>query len=222
MRGGKKQSHQSNQTADDVHKRARDLVATLEFQLQQLEEGGDADLESGATPIGLTENLNLLLQDVSTLERMLEEGGEREILRKRAVLLAADAQALRHSVERFLKNNYAFRKEKNERSLLFGGAASRAESVAVDSFLRERTSLTSSHAMLDEVSAAAENVMGALQGQRTTLKVAHKRVLDIASSLGVSNSLMKIIERRTVGDKVLVYGGSAFISLLLLAVWWWK
>jgi Golgi SNAP receptor complex protein 2 len=92
----------------------------------------------------------------------------------------------------------------------------------VDSFLKERSSLLSSNAMMDEVAQAAESVMGALKDQRTVLKGAHKRVLDIATSLGVSNSLMKIIERRTVGDRVLVYGGSAFIVLLLVAVWWFR
>jgi Golgi SNAP receptor complex protein 2 len=72
--------------------------------------------------------------------------------------------------------------------------------------------------MMDEVTAAASNVMGALRDQRNVLKGAHKRVLDISSSLGVSNSLLKIIERRTVGDKILVYGGSACILLLLFLV----
>jgi Golgi SNAP receptor complex protein 2 len=94
--------------------------------------------------------------------------------------------------------------------------------VAVDSSLRERAALLSSHAMLDEVAGAAGSVMGALREQRGVLKGAHRRVLDVAASLGVSNSLMKIIERRTVGDRVLVYGGSAFILLLLLAVWWFR
>lgn len=73
--------------------------------------------------------------------------------------------------------------------------------------------------MMDEVNAAADSVMGALHNQRAVIKSAHKRVLDIAASLGVSNSLIKIIERRTVGDRIIVYGGSAVILLLLVIVW---
>ena len=212
-------------TADELHRRGCGLLTTLEWQLSQLEAGDASAVEAGATPSSLTETLNQLLQDVSSLERVLEEGGEgghREIMKRRAAQLGADAAAQRRAVERFLKVTYAAREEQRERGLLFGGAAQRAEGVAVDSALRERSSLLASHTMMDEVAAAAEGVMGALQSQRATIKGAHKRVLDIAASLGVSNSLMKIIERRSLGDKVLVYGGSAFITLLCLAVWWFR
>lgn len=76
--------------------------------------------------------------------------------------------------------------------------------------------------MMDEVANVAGAVMGSLRDQRSVLKGAHKRVLDIASTLGVSSSLMKIIERRTAGDRILVYGGSAVIVLLILLLWWFR
>ena len=98
----------------------------------------------------------------------------------------------------------------------------RADAVAVDAFVSERASLVSSHAMMDEVANVAGAVMGSLRDQRSVLKGAHKRVLDIASTLGVSSSLMKIIERRTAGDRILVYGGSAVIVLLILLLWWFR
>ena len=62
--------------------------------------------------------------------------------------------------------------------------------------------------------------MGALRDQRSVLKGAHRRVLDIASSLGVSSSLMRIIERRTTGDRIIVYGGSLVVLLVLGVAWW--
>ena len=123
---------------------------------------------------------------------------------------------------RCVSASHAAREEARDRGLLFGGAAQRAEAVAVDSSLRERASLLGSHAAMDEAAAAAAGVMGALRDQRGVLKGAHRRVLDVAAALGVSNSLMKIIERRTAGDRVLVYGGSAFVLLLILAVWWFR
>ena len=212
---------------------AQQLKDTLEYQLHALEAGGgegggagEGAMESGAgavTPAALTETLNQLCQAVAQLERQLGEGALKEgTWRARVEHMAAEARGQRRAVERFLRVTHAAREEARDRGLLFGGAAQRADAVAVDSSLRERTSLLSSHAMLDDVTAAAGSVMGALKDQRSVMKGAHKRVLDIASSLGVSNSLMKIIERRTAGDRVLVYGGSAFILLLLLAVWWFR
>ena len=93
------------------------MLTTLEWQLSQLEAGGASAVEAGATPSSLTETLNQLLQDVSSLERVLEEGGEgghREIMRRRAAQLGADAAAQRRAVERFLKVTYAAREEQRE------------------------------------------------------------------------------------------------------------
>ncbi len=213
---------------DALYSGALSLRDKVEYQLQELESAGGSmgSLESGGgavTPAVLTETLNQFCGEVVRLERLLEEGALKEATwRTRIESLAAEARGQRRSVERFLRVTHAAREEARDRGLLFAGAAQRAEAVAVDSFLKERSSLLSSNAMMDEVAQAAESVMGALKDQRTVLKGAHKRVLDIATSLGVSNSLMKIIERRTVGDRVLVYGGSAFIVLLLVAVWWFR
>jgi hypothetical protein len=47
-------------------------------------------------------------------------------------------------------------------------------------------------------------------------QAAHKKVLDVANTLGLSNSLIRIIERREGMDKLIVYGGM-FLTLCLLA-----
>lgn len=138
-------------------------------------------------------------------------------LRRKAASLTSDALDLRRSVERYLKTAYVSRKERRDREQLLGGAS---DNVAVDAFLAERGHLASSHTMMDEISSAAENVMMNLKTQRTMLKGVHRKVLDVGQTLGLSNSLMKVIERRTTGDKVLVYGGMAVISLLLWLVIW--
>ena len=41
----------------------------------------------------------------------------------------------------------------------------------------------------------------------------------MATTLGVSNSVMRLIERRQFWDKLLVYGGMVFILALLWFVW---
>jgi Golgi SNAP receptor complex protein 2 len=209
-----------------IYTRARKMVVTLEWQLTQLEDPASATAGDAAAPGSLTETLNQLLQEVAALDRAVAEAdgdaGRRELWRRRAAALSADAFAQRRAVERFFKVTFAARQELRERGLLLGGAAQRAESVAVNAFVQERASLLGSHAAMDGVAAAAAGVMGALREQRGVLKSAHKRVLDIASSLGVSNSIVRIIERRTVGDKILVYGGSLLIALLMLVLFFWS
>lgn len=62
--------------------------------------------------------------------------------------------------------------------------------------------------------------MGSLKTQRSTLKSAHRKVLDVASSLGLSSNLMRLIERRTTADKILVYGGMVLVTLLVALIYW--
>ena len=74
--------------------------------------------------------------------------------------------------------------------------------------------------MVDELAAFGEGVLASLREQRGMLKGAHRRVLDVGATLGLSSTLMRVIERRTAGDRIIVYGGMGVVLLLLgLAVW---
>ena len=90
----------------------------------------------------------------------------------------------------------------------------------MDSLLAERASAVHSAALLDEYTAMAGSVISSLKAQRSTLKSAHKRALDIVTSLGLSSSLMRVIERRTTADKILVYGGMLCVLVLVAVVYW--
>jgi golgi SNAP receptor complex member 2 len=95
-----------------------------------------------------------------------------------------------------------------------------AQAVAVDSLLSERASLSHSAGLIDEYTSLASNVLSSIKSQRGTLKSAHKKALDVATSLGLSSTLMRMIERRTTSDKILVYGGMIFLLLLTVIMWW--
>lgn len=117
-------------------------------------------------------------------------------------------------------------------------------SVVVDLAIKEGDSLKKSSRAMDEMLGLGEAVMSSLRDQRTRLKVelitslapsmhfplrceltdhhhdhhhqgAHRRALEIANTLGLSNSLMRVIQRRTTGDKILVYCGMLIIMFLL-------
>jgi len=111
-------------------------------------------------------------------------------------------------------------------ALPFSPALSRVHSqgtasVTVDALLAERTSVAHSHSMVDEFTDLAGSVLGSLRQQRGVMKSAHRKVLDVASTLGMSNTLMRMIERRTTGDKILVYGGTLLIVALIVLIWYW-
>ena len=64
-------------------------------------------------------------------------------------------------------------------------------------------------------------MLNSLGEQRGRLKKAHRTVLDIANVLGLSNSLLQMIERREFGDRVIVFGGMVLTCIILIACWWY-
>lgn len=47
----------------------------------------------------------------------------------------------------------------------------------------------------------------------------HRKALDVANKLGISNSLLRVIERREFGDKMLVYCGMLGTLVFLFIVY---
>jgi hypothetical protein len=48
-----------------------------------------------------------------------------------------------------------------------------------------------------------------------------KQVLDVLNRMGMSDSLLRMIERRQNMDKLLAYGGMLFIVLFVGGLYWW-
>lgn len=61
-------------------------------------------------------------------------------------------------------------------------------------------------------------ILESLRDQRTTLKGAHRRLMDMANTLGLSNHTMRLIERRVSEDKVILIGGMLVTLLVIILV----
>ena len=85
---------------------------------------------------------------------------------------------------------------------------------------RESDSLDQSLQTADEILDTGAGVLGNLHDQRQMLKGIRKKMLDVTHSLGISKSLMGVIERRQEGDKWIVYGGMVFVTVTILMFYW--
>lgn len=93
--------------------------------------------------------------------------------------------------------------------------------VQIDFGLQHHTAMGGAHRGVDEMLATGQQVLGGLRSQRDTLKGAQRRLMDIGSTLGLSNHTMRLIERRIEEDRWLLFGGMAATTLLFGAVIWW-
>lgn len=77
--------------------------------------------------------------------------------------------------------------------------------------------MQNAHQGVDEMLYTGSNVLDNLRSQRETLKTARTRILDIGSTLGLSNHTMMIIERRVKQDKWVMFGGM-FLTLAIIGL----
>ena len=121
----------------------------------------------------------------------------------------------RAALSKYAGRAAAQRRELEDREALLQrrNGAGDSHSISIDALAKETRDLNGAHAQLDQLTGNASAVLGALNEQRSSLKGIQRKVLDMASTLGVSNSVIRTIESRQFWDKMLVYGG------MLTTVW---
>ena len=62
--------------------------------------------------------------------------------------------------------------------------------------------------------------MQSLVRQRERLKGAHQKALDMLNLLGISQSVMRVMQRRNITDRYIVYGGMAATLAFMLLIYY--
>jgi len=76
--------------------------------------------------------------------------------------------------------------------------------------------------MINNYLAIGQETLSNLVSQKERLKGVQKTTLDMLNYLGISNSLMRSVERRDSVDKWIVYIGMFLILLLLFYLLYWR
>ncbi|KAA3674810.1 NADH dehydrogenase (ubiquinone) Fe-S protein 2 [Paragonimus westermani] len=182
---------------DELSRQTKILLHTLPTDLAEVERRitGMCSLERIPDVTKTIRDINTKLQTVSPYCCNSLRHRERE-LREREDLLAHD-----------FTTNAALRDGGN------------SEVIKLDADLEHHSRLSAVGRRLDEMLASGSASLVALKEQGMTLKSAHRRVLDLLNTLGLSNTVMRLIERRTHQDKV-VFWLLAGVSLFLMWLVW--
>ena len=105
---------------------------------------------------------------------------------------------------------------------LLSGAARREQNEAYQHLSRESNSLNKSEAMIDQMMNQGAETLKEMGEQRSKLKGAQRKLLDVMNTLGLSTSLMRVIERRQKMDQWLVYFGMLLTLALIYLLYSWK
>lgn len=83
---------------------------------------------------------------------------------------------------------------------------------------KHHESLKNANQGVDDMLQTGTGILESLRDQRLSLKGAHRRLYDIANTLGLSNTTMRLIEKRAYQDKFILMGGMLFTCLVIVAI----
>ncbi|KAI8637465.1 putative v-SNARE protein Bos1 [Parasitella parasitica] len=84
--------------------------------------------------------------------------------------------------------------------------------------IREQSFARNTDSQLDDFIGQAQNLLENLTDQHSILKKTQKKILDTANHLGLSQNVIRYIERRSAQDKWIFYGGMIITVLCLWGI----
>ncbi|XP_032945125.1 Golgi SNAP receptor complex member 2 [Rhinolophus ferrumequinum] len=93
-----------------------------------------------------------------------------------------------------------------------------ATTIPMDESLQFNSSLQNILHGMDDLIGGGHSILEGLRSQRLTLKGTQKKILDIANMLGLSNTVMRLIEKRVFQDKYFMIGGMVVTCVVMFLV----
>lgn len=189
--------------------------------LSAYESGQDA---SQQCEMSLHTMLDTLQRDCGEMDRAANnEGARREMWRARVQGLKDEhAQLLAAFTRARQKNPHSSFSEQRTREQLFSGRSSAAQQASVSAMQHHITqgdSLARSNRFVDDIQNMGEQALNSLRNQRATLKNAHRKAFDMANTLGMSNSLMRLIGREDSTNAYITYACMLLTLIVVFALW---
>ncbi|XP_006159175.1 Golgi SNAP receptor complex member 2 isoform X1 [Tupaia chinensis] len=165
-------------------------------------------------------------QIFSRLERLeilssKEPPNKRQNAKLRVDQLKYDVQHLQTALRIFQHRRYANEEQERQREELMSRTFTANDSdttIPMDESLQFNSSLQKIHNGMDDLIGGGHSILEGLRAQRLTLKGTQKKILDIANMLGLSNTVMRLIEKRAFQDKYFMIGGMLLTCVIMFLV----
>ncbi|XP_019409919.1 PREDICTED: Golgi SNAP receptor complex member 2 isoform X1 [Crocodylus porosus] len=162
----------------------------------------------------------------SNLERLeilssKEPPNKRQNAKLRVDQLKYDVQHLQTALRNFQHRRYAREQQEKQREELLARTFTTNDSdttIPIDETLQFNESLRNVHHGMDDLIGSGTSILQGLRDQRMTLKDTHKKILDVANMLGLSNTVMRLIEKRAFQDKYFMIGGMLLTCVIMFLV----
>ncbi|KAK7304962.1 hypothetical protein VNO77_42858 [Canavalia gladiata] len=224
MQGGGGTLSEIHQTAKKLLIRSRDGLERLEYSASATAAVAGVDSElSFAVKKDITQ-IQSLCVEMDRLWRSVAAKPQRDLWKRKVEQIAEEAESLRESLDKYNLRNQKRMKEAKERAELLGRANGDSAHVLriFDEEAQAMQSVRSSARELENANALGEAILSSIHGQRERLKNAHRKALDILNTVGISNSVLRLIERRNRVDQWVKYAGMLLTVIFLFAFVLWR
>ncbi|XP_033221239.1 probable Golgi SNAP receptor complex member 2 [Belonocnema kinseyi] len=166
--------------------------------------------------------INLINRNCERLDILCMKGpiSQRQDAKMRVDQLKYDSRHLTAALNSWRNQILRRRQEEEEREALLSRKFTSNDHVdiMIDHNLQHNNSLNNAVYGVDDLISHGSGILENLRSQRMTLKGAHKRLIDIGNTLGLSNTTMRLIEQRARQDGFVLIGGMIFTCLIIVIV----
>lgn len=153
-----------------------------------------------------------------------ETPAQREMWKRKILELREDAQSIRRQGEHYDRMVSAGIRQRRERDELLSRRRKNRTNNNGDEMQQlseEADSLQNSNMQMNDLLASGQASLSSLVAQRSRMRWVNRKMLDIGNKIGLSNSTMRMIERRDATDAYLVFGGMIITLLVLYFLYFW-
>ncbi|CAI9099302.1 OLC1v1036097C1 [Oldenlandia corymbosa var. corymbosa] len=221
-------------TLPEIHQNSKKLLLEARAGLEKLER---LEYSSSSLPSSSLESSPEVFDAVKTdishilslcaemdfLWRSYTAKSERDLWKRKVEQVAEEVDSLKNGLDKYSLRHQRRKQEAQERAELLGrtiGESSHILSI-YDEEAQERQSVKKSSAMLQEAYETGVAILSKYSDQRDHLKRAQRKALDVLNRLGLSNSVLRLIERRNRMDRWVKYAGMVITIIIVITIWRW-
>lgn len=201
------------------------LLFDVQTRLQRLERApmgpaaGEDELEAEIEAV-----FGEIAANCDRLDLMVnkEPPSRRATAKIRVDQLKYDSQHLKAALRNVRHRRFQKEEEARARDILLSKDFAPNEpdtSIMIDAALQHDQRLNLAGRNIDEIISTGSSILSNLRDQRGMLKGVQRKVLDIINVLGLSNTVLRLIERRSGQDKVILFGGMILTCIVMFLVW---
>ncbi|CAD6231995.1 GSCOCG00001691001-RA-CDS [Cotesia congregata] len=166
--------------------------------------------------------INLINSNCEKLDVLCMKGPitQRQNAKMRVDQLKYDSRHLNAALNSWRSQQYRRKQEEEEREALLSRQFTTNDhiDIMIDHNIQHNSQVRNANEGIDNLIQHGSGILENLRSQRMTIKGAHRRLIDIGNTLGLSNTTMRLIENRARQDGFILVAGIVITCIIITLV----